>query len=273
MKSAIYQGKLRHRRFVPKAHQFNYDVFMMYLLLDEVEQVLNLSPLWSKSRFAPARFKREDFHGDPSLPLQEAVKNTVEKALGSRPQGPVAMLANLRYFGFNMNPLTTYYCFAEDGGSDKRSDRRPDRESLCAIVAEVNNTPWDERHAYVLQCEGKTQNQNINFSKIFSVSPFNTLDMEYQWKSSYPGETLHIHIDNIQNNAKVLDATLSLKRKELSSAALNGIIMQHPFMTFKVLFAIYWQALKLVVKGVPFLGKDKLSKLEQSKLEQPTLEQ
>lgn len=245
MKSAIYRGWVRHRRYSPKQHKFHYRVFMMYTSLAELDRVLSMSPLWSASRFTPASFRRRDFHGDPRVDIREAVVGTVEESLGWRPRGDICVLANWRYFGFNMNPLTTYYCFDTDG------------DNVEAILAEVNNTPWNQRRAYVLDCKSDSRKQDIVFDKDFTVSPFNSLDMQYHWRSCTPGESLLIHIDTLQSGAKITDATLCLRRQPLSKARLNLVLLQYPMITLKVLVAIYWQALRLFFKGVPFLGKDK----------------
>lgn len=257
--SAIYSGKVRHRRFSPKQHAFEYDVFMMYLDTREIEDIFSLSRFWSLKHFAPAQFKRTDFHIDKghinqahidknqlaqnSLPsIDESVRNSVASTLGKRPTGPIRMLVNLRYWGVNMNPISTYYCFDDSG------------EKLIAILAEVHNTPWNERHAYVLTGEDFAHKQDVNFPKAFHVSPFNPLEMDYRWHSTTPNKTLALHLENWQKNQKVMDATMTLAREEISTRALNKILIRFPWMTVKVISAIYWQALKLWWKGVPIFN-------------------
>ncbi|RYY75142.1 MAG: DUF1365 domain-containing protein [Gammaproteobacteria bacterium] len=251
--SAIYRGKVRHRRFSPKQHEFEYDVFMMYLDTSEIETIFSLSPLWSLSRFAPARYKRSDFHIDgkhadlEGLPsIDESVRNTVESAIGERPNGPIRMLVNIRYWGFNMNPLSTYYCFDSAG------------ENVIAILAEVNNTPWDERHAYVLTGSDFSTRQHVRFQKKLHVSPFNPMDMDYNWQSTTPSKTLALHLENWQNQQKITDATLTLNRETINQSSLNKILIHFPWMTVKIISAIYWQALKLWWKGVPIFNHEKV---------------
>src|SRR6476661_2753384 len=141
--SAVYEGRIRHRRFEPVEHEFGYRLFLMYLDLGELPGVLDPFPLWSARRPAPARFRRADFIGDPDLPLAECARDTVEAETGSRPRGPVRLLAGLRYLGHSFNPVSFYYCFGAGG------------ERVEAVVADVHNIPWGERHAYVLRRGGR----------------------------------------------------------------------------------------------------------------------
>jgi len=244
MNSALYMGWVRHRRRAPVVNEFRYRTFMVYLDLAELESVFRGRWLWSTRRFAPAWFRRADHLGDPVRPLAECVRDLVERERGFRPAGPVRLLTNLRYWGYVMNPVSFYYCFAGDGS-----------ERLDAIVAEVHNTPWRERHCYVLDCRAQASREGAHafeFAKEFHVSPFMPMEIDYSWRLSVPGRSLAVHMVNHLRGEPVFDATLALDRRPISTGALAGALLRHPFMTGKVIAAIYWQALKLWLKRAPY---------------------
>lgn len=240
MTSRIYEGSVRHRRFAPREHSFTYRVAMPFLRVDEIPALLAASRLWSAQGRALGEFRRSDFLGDPNIALDEAVRDRVQEETGERPAGPVYLLANLRYFGFNMNPISCYYCY------------NADETRLQYVVAEVTNTPWDERHSYVLRGPEHGHLLRTEFDKAMHVSPFNPMDMRYHWRSNTPDQRLIVHLENHREGARVFDATLSLSARDLSPASLDRLLLNYPFMTAKVGLAIYWQALKLFIKGVPF---------------------
>jgi DUF1365 family protein len=216
---------------------------MLYLDLAELESAFSGSWLWSARRPALARFRREDHLGDPAVPLDTAVRDLVAASTGRRPRGPIRLLTQPRCFGYSFNPVSLYYCFDE-------ADRQID-----AIVAEVSNTPWGERHCYVLDAQASpADSATLRFHprKVFHVSPFMPMDVCYIWHFSKPDRRLLVHMENRSDDVKLFDATLVLERRELSRATRAKTLCAYPFVSGKTILGIYWEALRLWLKRTPF---------------------
>jgi hypothetical protein len=243
MHSALYLGWLSHRRRAPRPHAFRYGLFMVMLDLAELQTVFRGRWLWSASRAALARFDRRDHFGDPAQPLDAAVRDLVQQRTGQRPEGPIRLLTHLRYFGYVFNPVSFYFCWDAD-----------DRE-ITAIVAEVNNTPWGERHCYVVQPERAGDWLVAHSAKTMHVSPFHPMALDYEWRFRPDTEGLCIAMALRPANAPqalpVFHALSALKRVPITTRSLATTLLRFPFMTLKVIAAIHWEALRLWLKRVP----------------------
>lgn len=247
MKSCIYEGRVRHRRFTPRRHEFNYRLYMMYLDLDELPAVFDPFWLWSARRFNLAWFKRSDHMGEKSRSLKDVVSEMLCERTGYKPEGPIRLLTHCRYFGFGFNPVSFYYCY---DNTDTRIE---------AIIAEVNNTPWGEQYCYVLSEAENVANSGPNDLhkqykpvKDFHVSPFMPMNINYDWRFNQPGQRLAVHMQNFIDADKLFDATLDLKCRPINSANMARVLAQYPVVTLKVVVSIYYQALRLLLKRVPF---------------------
>jgi DUF1365 family protein len=238
LRSAIYEGKLTHTRRGPARHAFGYRLHMLYLDLDEIDARLPVSIL-RRGRFGWLAFCRADYLGEPDTPLKTAVLNLVDARLGTRPSGPVRLLTQVRCLGYVFNPVSFYYCFAADG------------KTLEAIVAEITNTPWQERHAYVLPAaNGEVR---AAFPKAFHVSPFFEMAQRYRWLLTEPSDRLTVTMVNSEGGVDVFSATLAMTRRPLTPAALVSVALRQPFMAWRVHLGIYLQAFRLWRKGTPYV--------------------
>ncbi|HET9961168.1 MAG TPA: DUF1365 domain-containing protein, partial [Nitrospiraceae bacterium] len=241
MTSCLYMGHVRHRRFSPVPHAFRYGLFMMYVDLAELPTLFARRWFWSVGRRNVASFNRADHVGDPSIPLDETIRTLVRERTGHEPAGPIRLLTHFRYFGCLFNPVSFYFCYDETG------------TVVEAIVAEITNTPWGERHCYVMGADQHVPSDGRRrycLNKIFHISPFMGMDVMYDWRFSLPGTSLTIHMENRRAGATIFDATMVLRREELSGGVLARVLCRYPAMTATVIAAIYWQALNLWMKGV-----------------------
>jgi DUF1365 family protein len=259
---------------------------MMYLDLDELSTIFAGRWFWSIEHANIATFFRRDHVGASDIPLKETIRNLVESETSSRPTGAIRLLTHLSYFGYCFNPLSIYFCFEFSGPNDTGEER------LHSVVAEVTNTPWGERHCYVLRVdsedrkdraemsagrpflidegemtssltrlsdvmEAKSQKREFTFTKAFHVSPFMGMDFEYRWQLTGPSENLVLHTENWRNGRQYFDATLVMRRRRISTWSLARMLIRYPLMTIQVTANIHWQAFWLWWKKVPYVPHPK----------------
>lgn len=243
MNSALYQGWVSHRRLSPKIHAFRYRMGLLYLDLEEQQQVLDLSPLAGRSRWAAFGFRETDYlpHATrQGTTLIDAVRDLLVAALDQVPKGRICLLTQPRSWGLAFNPVSFFYCYHTNG-------------TLAAVVCEVTNTPWRGRYHYVLPVTDESE-MRYRVPKSFHVSPFLPRELEYRMRFTPPGERLQVTMQDWHEQEKVFEAGLALQRVELTPSSLHKHLLSFPWMTGKTLLAIYWQALRLLIKRTPIFS-------------------
>jgi uncharacterized protein len=256
VRSALYEGTVRHRRHGGGGasggfpYSFSHRLFMAYLSLDELPEVLEAGPLCSARHPALAWFRRADHLGDPARDLSDSVRDLVAERTGRRPGGDVGVLTHLRCFGHNFNPVSFYWCFGTPSGGAERVE---------AVVAHVTNTPWGESHSYVLDAREAADHGTVrlargSFAKRLHVSPLMGMGHTYELRITSPGPRLSVHIESRADGAQgpFFDATLSLARRDWSSAELRRLLARYPLQTVAILGRIYSHALRLRVRGARY---------------------
>ena len=248
MHSFIYEGRIRHRRHRPVTHRFQYRLFMVYLDLAELPELVRRVRLLSQKRWAGLSFLESDHLAGQDAPLIDGIRSLVSNRTGTAPRGPIRLLTQLRYFSYYFSPLNLYYCFDPQG------------IHVETIVAEVNNTPWGEQHCYLLWKGNQTSaSRHLRFShpKAFHVSPFMDMNSHYHWQVSAPANQLRVRLQTTEKGHSFFDAELTARRRPLNSRQLARAMARYPIMTGQISAAIYYQALRIWMKRCPFFPHPK----------------
>ncbi|BCE03057.1 DUF1365 domain-containing protein [Marinicellulosiphila megalodicopiae] len=235
----LYKGKVFHKRYSPKVNQFVYNVASFYINVDQLEALSKKLKWFSFNRFNLFSVHNKDHHQTGSI--RDKVEDVLKKHDQFESFESIYMLAYPRVLGFVFNPLTTYYLFDQ-------------KKKLKKIVYQVHNT-FKEECYYIKDVQKDTMRHSQQ--KEFYVSPFLELNMTYQFDMSFPGKKIKVHIDEFdENNKKILTASFNGNAHAITDSALLKQFLSMPLMTFKVLFAIYWQAVKLICKKVRIVKKN-----------------
>ncbi len=241
---ALYTGQLRHRRFLPTPHAFTYDLFMALIDVDHIPEQMAVSPFTSYNRFNWASFDERDHLGSPEQPLRQRLAENASAHGLTLPDGPIYLLTHLRYLGYAFNPISFYYCYDRTG-------------RLGAVLNEVNST-FGEQRCYWIDAATATHGPNglsHRTPKTMHVSPFMTMDVDYEFALTEPADSVVAHMNTFQQHdgaeRPYFDATLTLHRRPWSPAEVHRALRRHPMMTAKVIAAIHWEALRLWLKGLP----------------------
>ena len=232
---AVYQGEVGHLRLTPREHGFSYPLALYWLDCTMLDQAALQAVGIGYERVAALSYRRNDYIGSEGSIYTSVCRKLAELGAKSMPS-QVFILTPLANWGVYFSPLTLYYCYNE-------------RQEFCYLLAEVSNTPWNERHYYLQTIiAGQQQYQH---KKAFHVSPFHPIDMQYLWQIPAPAELLNCSIKNTRDGETVFSAWFNLTRQELTAKWRRQWLIRNPWQNVQVVWRIYWHAMKLFFKGVP----------------------
>ena len=237
--SALYRGRVMHRRLRPKAHMLTYRVFWLLLDLAEIDDLDQRLRLFSRNRFNLLSFHDRDHGEAPGADLRPRIEAWLARAGVDIGGGPIRLLTMPRVLGYVFNPISLFYCHQADG-------------RLAAVVYEVTST-FGVRHSYVIPVPAEDQAEGLIrqcAAKALHVSPFMGMLMDYEFRGHAPGERLDLTIDGLDAEGLLITAAMTAGRRPLNDRALLSAAAAMPLLTLKVMAAIHWEALKLWVKGV-----------------------
>ena len=251
----LFKGWVQHSRIQPKQHRFRYRYFQIWLDVKKTDELNKLSRWWSTHKFNLIHFNRQNY-----LPGSGSIYDEVRKIIKNQTnetfQGDVYLLGSLSYWGHCYNPVCFYFCYTKN-------------QELKYVLSEIHNTPWGQRFVYVhnidllkqpyqdLKISSHTNdllsdNVRFNFDKKFHVSPFMPMDIQYDWQFKVGSQRIAISMNLLQKNKSIFNAKMILTDVALDSNTARSLAFSYPFACMKVLIAIYWQALILWLKRIPF---------------------
>ena len=240
--SALCVGEVTHLRKHPQRHFLRQSLAMTLLDLSQLELLQQL-PFWSAKHPALVRFRRDDYLQPEIADLSQAVQQQLQTAgITPAPNGKIYLLTQLRSWGYSFNPVSFYFCYDQ-------------QQNLYAIVAEITNTPWLERHAYVLEVDPKSdpaKGLEFKFAKVFHVSPFMPMTIDYHWRFKLRQDKISVSMNLVKQDQVIFNANMQLEQRPLTKRTALQSCFQFPMQCARSVLNIYWHALILWWKKTPY---------------------
>ena len=235
-------GTVIHHRLQPKRHRFKYHMSWCLLDLDELHNWMQASRLWQHNRWGVFAIKDQDYINSEQQPIKDKVSDYIEKQTGQPFTGRVYLFTHPRFLGYGFNSVNFYLCYSGD--------------RLQHIISEINNTPWGEKHLYFHDCgqpDDSGYGWSFAFRKAFHISPFVSMDIDYDWCFKVTARTFGVHMTLHQKGVKLMQVVLDTKITPAVENSIRRNVLKRPFQPWKMSAGIYWQAFKLWLKKIPFI--------------------
>lgn len=236
--TGLFEGHVGHARFAPKKHSFQYSYFCLWLALDDLEQAKQERPEWFRQGRSVCHYNPENYTDGEDSNHADFIRS--KAGLNSAENNQVWMLGQLTYMGSYFSPVNFYFIGLHN--------------EFHTLVAQVSNTPWGETHHYVVPLQADAGVSQYQHEKQFHVSPFMNLQQDYQWQVRFDGNTSVISITSIEDDQVVFSAALNLSKSTLNRKSVLRVITNNFGWMYSTKIRIYWQALKLFLKGVTFVS-------------------
>lgn len=250
IKNRLYFGSVYHARHIPFQHEFKYKVFTFFIEIDSLPRLDQDLPRFSYNKWNIFSFHNKDHGYRDGRSIRQWIEQSGKEKNMDLTETRIMMLGFARQWGYAFNPLTVFFIYDKD-------------ENLIAVMHQVKNT-FGEQHSYLLPVKDNKDIISQDHEKVFHVSPFIHMDCHYHFKFKQPGDDFFFAIHQQTPDGKILTATWDGIGKDLNEGSLKKALFKHPFMTFKVIAAIHWEALKLVLKGAKYIKKPQKPKKDVS---------
>lgn len=236
-------GHVVHHRKHPKLHRFKYNMSWCLLDLKQLDSTTQNHRWFSRNAFNIVSIKDTDYIDEKNKPIESKIQDYLKSQTHQSFKGRVLLFTHPRFLGCGFNSVNFYLCYEKD--------------KLCHIVSEINNTPWGEKHLYFHDLKKHSQpaqNATFTFSKSFHISPFAEMDIDYTWNFQLTDQNFDVSMQLDQQGKNIMNVVLKTQLQPMTAKNQLKWLMTRPFQGVKMLSGIYWQALKIWLKGIPFFS-------------------
>ncbi len=249
MQNQYCTGHVVHHRQHPKKHRFKYHMSWCLFNLSQLDQTIKNNRWFSLNAFNLISIKNKDYINDEQVSIKDKIHDYLVSQTQHPFDGQVYLFTHPRFLGCGFNSVNFYLCY--------------ENKQLSYIVSEINNTPWGQKHLYFhdLKCDSQhAHDATFRFSKSFHISPFAEMDIDYAWNFKITDQQFDVSMQLDQKGKTIMNVVLKTQLQPMTDKNQLKWMITRPFQGIKMLSGIYWQALKIWLKGIPFFSHPKSQK-------------